>query len=125
VASSGARGSTWTASGGDFFAPFRPAATYIMKYIIHDWDDDRCVALLGLCREAMAPAGACSWARTSSSPGTAPSWAKLLDSQHAGLLTGKERTKAEFRICSGAPGSRSGASSRPPPDQRSVEATAA
>src|SRR5207244_959942 len=37
-------------TGGDFFASVPAGADgYMMKYIIHDWDDDRCVRLLELC----------------------------------------------------------------------------
>ncbi len=44
--------------GGDMFASVPAGAdVYIMKHIIHDWDDARCVTLLKNCREAMAPGG--------------------------------------------------------------------
>ena len=28
-----------------------------MKHILHDWDDERCVAILSSCREALPPHG--------------------------------------------------------------------
>ena len=41
--------------GGDFFAAVPAGAdAYILKYIIHDWDDERAVAILARCRAAMA-----------------------------------------------------------------------
>lgn len=41
---------------GDFFQSVpRGADIYIMKSILHDWDDDRCVAILANCRLAMCP----------------------------------------------------------------------
>lgn len=42
--------------GGDFFTWVpRGADAYILKYIIHDWDDERAVAILRRCRAAMVP----------------------------------------------------------------------
>ena len=43
---------------GDFFAPGAPlpaADAYIMKHIIHDWDDGRAAAILRAVRGAMQP----------------------------------------------------------------------
>jgi orsellinic acid C2-O-methyltransferase len=42
---------------GDFFdAVPQGADVYLLKSILHDWDDDRCVVILRNCRRAMAPA---------------------------------------------------------------------
>ena len=85
-------------AGGDFFASVPAGAdAYIMKYIIHDWDDDRCARLLSLCRDAMAPGGRVLVVENVVEPGNRPGWSKMLDINMLALLTGKERTKAEFR----------------------------
>ena len=44
--------------GGDFFEQV-PAGgdLYVLKFILHDWDDDRAVAILRHVGEAMAPGG--------------------------------------------------------------------
>lgn len=43
---------------GDFFQSVPSGAdAYILKSIIHDWDDDRSIAILRNCRHAMAAAG--------------------------------------------------------------------
>jgi orsellinic acid C2-O-methyltransferase len=43
---------------GDFFVSVPEGAdAYVMKFILHDWDDDRAVAILRNCRRAMAPGG--------------------------------------------------------------------
>jgi len=84
--------------GGDFFASVPTGAdAYIMKYVVHDWDDERCVRLLGLCRQAMAAGGRVLVVENVVEPGNRPGWAKLLDINMMACLTGKERTKAEFR----------------------------
>jgi hypothetical protein len=42
--------------GGDFFESVPAGAdAYVLKYIIHDWDDERAMAILARCRAAMAP----------------------------------------------------------------------
>lgn len=44
---------------GSFFEPLPAGAdAYLLKAILHDWDDDECVAILRRCREATAPNGA-------------------------------------------------------------------
>jgi len=43
---------------GDFFGSIPEGAdAYIMKSVIHDWDDDRCVRILDNCRRAMNSGG--------------------------------------------------------------------
>jgi hypothetical protein len=42
---------------GDFFGSVPSGAdAYLMKQVVHDWDDPRAVAILKSCRRAMAPA---------------------------------------------------------------------
>lgn len=46
---------------GSFFERMpEQADTYLLKSVLHNWDDDRCVQLLARCRAAMAP-GARVW----------------------------------------------------------------
>jgi len=41
---------------GDFFEAIPPGRhAYLLKNILHDWDDERCLAILGTLRRAMAP----------------------------------------------------------------------
>lgn len=45
-----------TVIGGNFFDTIPPGAdVYVMKMILHDWDDDRARVILGACRQAMGP----------------------------------------------------------------------
>ena len=84
--------------GGDFFTSVPAGAdAYVMKYVLHDWDDDRCVRILGLCRDAMAPGGRVLVVENVVEPGNRPGWAKRLDINMLVCLTGKERTRTEFR----------------------------
>jgi hypothetical protein len=87
-----------TIEGGDFFAGVpRGAQAYLMKYIIHDWDDERARTILRHCREAMHPDGRVLVVEHVIAKGNAPDWAKLLDVNMLALLTGRERTLEQFR----------------------------
>ena len=40
--------------GGDFFKEVPSGGdAYLLKHVIHDWNDDRATAILGTCRHAM------------------------------------------------------------------------
>jgi hypothetical protein len=40
---------------GDFFASVPPADLYLLRHILHDWDDQNCHRILTNCRRAMGP----------------------------------------------------------------------
>jgi hypothetical protein len=84
--------------GGSFFEAV-PAGcdAYVMKHIIHDWDDDRCVTILDRCRLAMKPQGKVLVVDAVVPARGVPSFAKLLDLQMLAMTDGgKERTESEF-----------------------------
>lgn len=83
--------------GGDFFSAVPTGAdAYLMKYILHDWDDDLCLRILGHCREAMAPGGRVLVVEHVIPPGNAANWGKLLDINMMAGPGGRERTRSEF-----------------------------
>jgi len=93
--------------GGDFFASVPAGADgYLMKYILHDWDDERCLQILRHCRGAMAPGGRVLVADHVIPRGNAPDRGKLMDLNMFTLLRGKERTRVEFRDLFAAAGLR-------------------
>jgi hypothetical protein len=85
-----------TLESGSFFEGV-PAGgdAYIMKYILHDWNDEQCVKILQNCRAAMNAKGRILVVDTVIPPGNDPSWGKLLDIQML-VIGGRERTKKEF-----------------------------
>ena len=84
-------------AGGDMFESVpRGGDAYVMKYILHNWDDEHCVRLLKNCREAMNPGGRILIADAVVPPAEKPDWGKLLDIQMMVVVPGKERTKEEF-----------------------------
>jgi SAM-dependent methyltransferase len=86
------------AVGGDFFTdPFPPADVYVLAQILHDWDDERSVAILRNCRRSIAPDGSLLVLEQVLAAGDEPSYAKVLDLIMLLMLGGKERTEAEWR----------------------------
>jgi len=86
-----------TVDGGSFFERVPTGAeAYLMKYIIHDWNDEQCVRILGLCRQAMAPGGRVLVVEHVVAPGNGPDFAKLLDINMLVGPGGCERTRQEF-----------------------------
>jgi hypothetical protein len=81
---------------GSFFVSVPAGAdAYIMKYILHDWDDERCVKILSNCRAAMNKNGRVLVVDSVIPPGNAPGYVKLLDIEML-VIGGRERTKADF-----------------------------
>jgi len=84
--------------GGSFFdAVPSDGDVYILKYIIHDWDDDRAVTILGNCRRAMRPNSKLLIIDVILPERNAPFAKTWPDIEMLVLLpNGKERTQAEF-----------------------------
>jgi ubiquinone/menaquinone biosynthesis C-methylase UbiE len=84
--------------GGDFFAKIDLQADAIMmRHIIHDWDDEKCVAILKNCRAALQPGGKVLVIESVVPPGDEPGFVKWLDLTMLVIPEGKERTAAEYR----------------------------
>lgn len=89
---------------GDFFAAVPGAGdVYLLKHILHDWNDEECVRLLRRVSEAMAPQGRVVVAEMmivesglgQGGPGRA-SPAVLMDLNMLVMLSGRERTEQEY-----------------------------
>jgi O-methyltransferase domain/Dimerisation domain len=84
---------------GNFFESVpKGGDAYIMKHIIHDWNDEQCIAILKNCRNAMTSEGKVLVVEMVVPKGNEPSVAKFLDLQMLLYLPGCERTEAEYRI---------------------------
>jgi predicted O-methyltransferase YrrM len=85
------------AVGGDFFESVPAGADlYTMKFIIHDWDDQRCVRILKNIRRGIAPGGKLLIFDTVIPEGNAPHFGKLFDLNMLVMTGGRERTEKEF-----------------------------
>ncbi len=82
--------------GGNFFESVPPADLYLLKFVLHDWDDESCVKILSRCREAMLPGGRIAIVDFLVGDHTDPGIGALMDLNMLAMATGKERTLAEF-----------------------------
>lgn len=84
---------------GDFFTSVPEGGdAYIMKHIIHDWEDERAIQILRNCHRAMPRGGKVLIVDAVIPSGNAAHFGKLLDLEMLALTPrGRERTKAEFR----------------------------
>lgn len=83
--------------GGDFFEAVPPADSYIMKSIIHDWDEPRAIAILKNCAKAMrGPKGKVILIELLIAAGNEPSLAKWIDMEMLAMAGGRERSEAEY-----------------------------
>jgi SAM-dependent methyltransferase len=84
--------------GGDFFAAVPTGGDcYVLANVIHDWDDDRAVAILRNCQRAMAPGGRVLIIEAVLPTGNEPHPGKIGDLQMLVISGGRERTEAEYR----------------------------
>lgn len=83
---------------GDFFESVAPNANaYLMKHIIHDWNDEQSIQILRNIHRAMKPDGKVLIVEMVVPEGNEPHPAKLLDIQMLLIEGGKERTAEEYR----------------------------
>jgi len=86
------------AVGGSFFEKVPPGGdAYLMRHIIHDWNDDQCRQILGNCRQAMGSQARLLIVESVIPPGNEPFMGKFLDLTMLVIPGGKERTEAEYR----------------------------
>lgn len=84
-------------SGSFFDSVPAGADVYMLKHIIHDWNDDAALAILRNCYRAMKPTSKLVLIEAIVPPGNQPSFSKLTDLEMLVLTDGgRERTKTEF-----------------------------
>jgi O-methyltransferase/methyltransferase family protein len=85
------------AVGGDFFKGVPEGGdAYVMKWIIHDWDDERALTILKHVRNQMNPDGRVIIVDTVVPEDDRPDFSKFFDLNMMVMTGGKERTAAEF-----------------------------
>jgi hypothetical protein len=84
--------------GGSFFESVPGEGdAYLLRHIIHDWDDGRCLQILGNIRKVIPPTGKLLVVEGVVPPGNGPSFTKLLDLTMLVVPGGMERTEQEYR----------------------------
>jgi hypothetical protein len=88
-----------TGIAGDFFSSVPGADLYLLKFVLHDWDDGSCVKILSNIRRSMKPGARVFIVEMviadPADPTTSMS-AVLMDVAMLGAFTGKERDIPEF-----------------------------
>src|SRR5215203_4354637 len=83
---------------GDFSeAVPRGGDAYLLKWIVHDWDDEAAIRILTSCRTAMAPTGKVLLVEVVIPQGTAGTDATRLDTTMLVFTGSRERTEREYR----------------------------
>jgi hypothetical protein len=86
-----------TIEAGDFFKSVPSMAdAYILSHVIHDWDEDQCLTILGNVRKAMNPAGRLLLVEMVLPLGDTPHPGKMLDMTMLVSMGGQERTELEY-----------------------------
>ncbi|HTI75965.1 MAG TPA: methyltransferase [Mycobacterium sp.] len=82
--------------GGDFFESVPPGDLYLLKFILHDWDDESAVKILRRCRDAMEPGGRIAILELVVGEDSRDSLRVLMDLNMLACANGRERTLPEF-----------------------------
>ena len=92
-------GERCTLSGGSFFEAVPTADAYILRHILHDWDDEICSRILSVCRSAMTAAASLLIIENvlAARASDRPTGAALLDIDMLVLAGGRERTEDDWR----------------------------
>lgn len=84
--------------GGSFFESIPSGAdAYLMRHIIHDWDDEKSTTILRNVHKVIKDSGRLLLIEGVISEDNSPSFGKLLDLTMLTIPGGKERTASEFR----------------------------
>ncbi len=92
--------------GGDFFAGVPAADVYLLKHILHDWDDAQSVRILRNCATAMRPGGRVVVVEMVIPDDGRPTLAQLMDINMLVMLPGQERSRSEYAALFDAAGLR-------------------
>ena len=84
------------AMAGDFFTDVPEADIYLLKNVLHDWNDEEAVRILKRCRQAMRRGGRVVVIEMLLGEIGEPGIAPLMDLNMMVMLTGRERSLAEF-----------------------------
>jgi hypothetical protein len=101
-----ALGDRCRAIGGDFFADVPVADLYVLKHILHDWNDEQCKTILRNCAKHLTPGGRVLILEMVVPDDGRPSPAPLMDVNMLVVTEGRERTAGQFAELLGAAGLR-------------------
>jgi hypothetical protein len=83
---------------GDFFATAPPPADlFLLKLILHDWNDEACLSILKNCRRTIKPDGRILVAESLIDEIGTPGFAPMIDMNMLVMLGGRERNLEEYK----------------------------
>lgn len=86
-------------AAGDFFSSVPSGGeAYILKWIIHDWDDEQSITILKNCHRAMTENGKLLLVEAVVPRGSEPHFSKFMDLNMLVMTGGRERTADEYRM---------------------------
>ena len=83
--------------GGDFFKSVPQGDAIVMKWIIHDWNDEQSVAIMKNCQRALPDNGKLILIEAVVPATSEPHFSKFIDLNMMVITGGRERTAEEFR----------------------------
>ena len=95
-----------SAVAGDFFESVPEADLYLLRYILHDWDDESCIRILRNLRRALRAGGRVLILEMVIGDIGEPPAAPSMDINMMVVLGGRERTVPEFAVLLSAAGFR-------------------
>jgi hypothetical protein len=93
-------------TGSFFDAVPAGADAYILSHVIHDWNEQQCLTILGNCRRAMNPGGRVLLVEMVLPEGDVPHPGKLIDIVMLTVPGGEERTAGQYADLLGKAGLR-------------------
>ena len=86
-----------TIDAGSFFETVPGGGdAYLLSHVIHDWNEEQCLTILGHCREGIKPGGRLLIVEMVLPAGDTPHPGKVLDIVMLVFPGGQERTEAEY-----------------------------
>ena len=92
------------AIGGDFFVDVPEGDVYLLKQILHDWNDEQCRTILANCARRLAGSGRICIVEMVIPDDNSPSFASLMDLNMMVMLPGRERALKEYKALLDASG---------------------
>jgi hypothetical protein len=86
-----------TMVGGDFFESIPAADLYLLKHILHDWDDEACIRILTNCRRGLPSGGRVAVVEYLLGDVGEAGLAPMLDLNMMTLFSSRERTLNEYQ----------------------------
>jgi hypothetical protein len=97
LASQGVADRCETTSGDFFHSVPQGCDAYMLKYILHDWDDEQSIKILRACRRSMNLSSRLLVVEHIIPEDSGPHFGKLLDLEMMAVTGGVERTETQFK----------------------------